>query len=81
MSDRDLNDVLDIEKSYMTEENKKPLHKTRFMIDELGNLQSKGQGIEGFETILTTGLGQGHQFTLILQTLQQRKGVYGDIED
>lgn len=69
MSDRDLNDVLDIEKSHMIKENKNLLHKTGFMIDELGNLQSKGQGIEGFETILATGLGREHQFTLILQTL------------
>ena len=81
MSDRDLNDVLDIEKSYVIEGNKKPLHKTRFMVDELGNLQSKGQGIEGFETILTTGLGREHQFTLILQVPQPLKDVQGNIED
>ena len=69
MGDRDLRDVFDTERPYMTKENQQPPHKARFMVDELGNLQSKGQGIEGFETILTTGLGQGHQFTLILQTL------------
>lgn len=69
MDNTGVNDVLDIEKSHMTKENQKPLHKARFMVDELGNLQSKGQGIEGFETILTTGLGREHQFTLILQTL------------
>lgn len=52
---------------------KKPLRKTRFMLDELGNLQSEGHGIDGFETILSIGLGQEQQFTLILQTLQQAR--------
>lgn len=41
------------------------------MLDELGNLQSEGHGISGFETMLSIGLGQEQQFTLILQTLQQ----------
>lgn len=36
----------------------------------LGNLQSEGHGISGFETMLSIGLGQEQQFTLILQTLQ-----------
>ena len=52
---------------------KKPLYKTHFMVDELGNLQSEGHGIVGLETILSIGLGQEHQFTLILQTLQQAR--------
>jgi hypothetical protein len=39
---------------------------------ELGNLQSEGHGIDGFQTMLSIGLGQDQQFTLILQTLQQR---------
>ena len=73
MNNTGVNDVFDIDKSYMTEGNKKPLHKTRFMVDELGNLQSKGQGIEGFETILATGLGRGHHFTLVTQVPQQLK--------
>lgn len=47
------------------------LFKTRFMLDELGNLQSEGHGIAGFQTMLSIGLGQEQQFTLILQTLQQ----------
>lgn len=38
----------------------------------LMNLQSEGHGISGFETMLSIGLGQEQQFTLILQTLQQR---------
>ena len=65
----------------MTKENQKPLYKTRFMLDELGNLQSEGHGISGFETMLSIGLGQEQQFTLILQTLQQLKDVYGDSVD
>jgi hypothetical protein len=65
----------------MTKSNQKPLYKTRFMLDELGNLQAEGHGIAGFETMLSIGLGQEQQFTLILQTLQQLKDVYGDSVD
>ena len=72
---------LNFDKSYMTKSNQKPLFKTRFMLDELGNLQSEGHGISGFETMLSIGLGQEQQFTLILQTLQQLKSVYGDDVD
>lgn len=72
---------LNFEQSYMTKSNQKPLYKTRFMLDELGNLQSEGHGINGFETMLSIGLGQEQQFTLILQTLQQLRDVYGDSVD
>ena len=65
----------------MTKSNQKPLYKTRFMLDELGNLQSEGHGIAGFETMLSIGLGQEQQFTLILQTLQQLRDVYGESVD
>ena len=41
------------------------------------NLQSEGHGISGFATMLSIGLGQDQQFTLILQTLQQLRDVYG----
>ena len=68
---------LNFDKSYMTKSNQKPLYKTRFMLDELGNLQSEGHGISGFATMLSIGLGQEQQFTLILQTLQQLRDVYG----
>ena len=68
---------MNFDKSYMTKSNQKPLYKTRYMLDELGNLQSEGHGIAGFETMLSIGLGQEQQFTLILQTLQQLKDVYG----
>lgn len=72
---------LNFESSYMTKENQKPLYKTRYMLDELGNLQSEGHGISGFETMLSIGLGQDQQFTLILQTLQQLRDVYGESVD
>ena len=72
---------LNFEQSYMTKSSQKPLYKTRFMLDELGNLQSEGHGISGFETMLSIGLGQEQQFTLILQTLQQLRSVYGDDVD
>lgn len=72
---------LNFDKSYMTKSNQKPLYKTRFMLDELGNLQSDGHGISGLATMLSIGLGQEQQFTLILQTLQQLRDVYGDSVD
>ena len=72
---------LNFDKSYMTKSSQKPLYKTRFMLDELGNLQSEGHGISGFETMLSIGLGQEQQFTLILQTLQQLRDVYGESVD
>lgn len=72
---------LNFDKSYMTKSNQKPLYKTRFMLDELGNLQSEGHGIAGFETMLSIGLGQEQQFTVILQTLQQLRDVYGESVD
>ena len=72
---------LNFEQSYMTKANQKPLYKTRFMLDELGNLKSDGHGIENLETMLSIGLGQDQQFTLILQNLQQLRDVYGDSVD
>lgn len=72
---------LNFDQSYMTKENQKPLYKTRFMLDELGNLQNDGHGIAGFETMLSIGLGQEQQFTLILQTMEQLRAVYGDSVD
>lgn len=63
---------LNFDASYMTKPSQKPLFKTRYMLDELGNLQSEGHGIDGFQTMLSIGLGQDQQFTLILQTLQQK---------
>lgn len=46
---------LNFDKSYMTKSSQKPLLKTRFMLDELGNLQSEGHGISGFATMLSIG--------------------------
>lgn len=51
------------------------------MLDELGNLQSEGHGIANFQTMLSIGLGQEQQFTIILQTLQQLRDVYGESVD
>ncbi|WP_327357873.1 type IV secretory system conjugative DNA transfer family protein [Streptomyces sp. NBC_01304] len=69
------------DQAYMTKSDQKPLYRTRYMLDELGNLQSEGKGIDGFETMLSIGLGQEQQFTLILQTLQQLRDVYGESVD
>ena len=52
---------LNFDKSYMTKSSQKPLYKTRFMLDELGNLQSDGHGIQNFATMLSIGLGQEQQ--------------------
>lgn len=72
---------LNFDQSYMTKSNQKPLYKTRYLLDEVGNLQSDGAGISGLETMLSIGLGQDQQFTLVLQTLQQLRDVYGDSVD
>lgn len=72
---------VNFEGSYLTKENQKPLYKTRYMLDEVGNLQSEGNGIPALQTMLSIGLGQDQQFTLILQTLQQLRDVYGDSVD
>lgn len=48
---------------------------------EVTNLQSEGHGIANLPTMLSIGLGQDQQFTLILQTLQQLRDVYGDTSD
>jgi len=51
------------------------------MLDELGNLQSEGHGIQGLQTDLSIGLGQEQQFTLILQTLQQKIIFFNNIRN
>ena len=72
---------LNLGQSYLTKANQAPLYKTRYMLDELGNLRSEGHGIQGLQTYLSIGLSAGQQFTLILQTLQQLRDVYGDSVD
>lgn len=72
---------MSFDKSYITKPNQKPLYKNKFMLDEVGNLSSNGNGIPNLETYLSIGLGQDQIFTLVLQTLQQLKDVYGDSAD
>jgi hypothetical protein len=74
-----LRDMVDLnfEAAYMTRTNQKPDYGTKFMLDEIGNLQSEGSGLRGLETLLSIGLGQNQQFHLILQSLQQLTEVYG----
>lgn len=72
---------VNFESSYLTKSTQKPLYKTRYMLDEVGNLQSEGNGIPALQTMLSIGLGQDQQFTLILQTLQQLRDVYGESVD
>lgn len=54
---------VNFESSYLTKENQKPLYKTRYMLDEVGNLQSEGNGIPALQTMLSIGLGQDQQFS------------------
>ena len=68
---------LNFDKSYLTKASQKPLYKTRYLLDELGNLESNGVGIDSFQTLLSIGLGQEQIFLLVLQTLQQLRDVYG----
>lgn len=72
---------VNFDQSYTAKPDQKPLYATRFMLDELGNLQSEGKGISNFETLLSIGLGQSQFFTIILQTIQQLLNVYGDDSD
>lgn len=72
---------LNVESSYTTKASQKPLYTTSYMLDELGNLESEGKGINGFATMLSIGLGQSQQFTLVLQTMQQLKDLYGEKVD
>lgn len=67
--------------SYITKASGKPFYKTRSILDELGNMQFDGNGIPNFQTKLSIGLGQGQEYTMILQTLQQLRDVYGDSVD
>lgn len=48
---------VNFESSYLTKENQKPLYRTRYMLDEVGNLQSEGNGIPALQTMLSIGLG------------------------
>lgn len=67
--------------SYLTKASGKPFYKTRSVLDELGNMQFNGNGIPAFQTKLSIGLGQGQEYTMILQTLQQLRDVYGESVD
>lgn len=69
---------MQVDKAYLTKANQKPMLKTRYMLDEVGNLQSEGGGIPFLQTKESIGLGQEQQYTLILQTFQQLKDVYGE---
>jgi hypothetical protein len=63
--------------AYLTKTEQKPLYGTNYMLDELGNLQSDGHGINDLETLLSIGLSADQRFHLILQTMQQLEAVYG----
>ncbi len=60
-----------MESAIRTARNQKPLYGTRYMLDELGNLQSDGQGIPKLVIMFIVSGFKAQQFTLILQTMQQ----------
>ena len=72
---------MSVENAYLSKDNGKPLLKTKYILDELGNLVYNGSGIQDFATKLSIGLAQGQEFTLIFQTLQQILDVYGQTAD
>lgn len=54
---------INFDMSYMTKSSQKPQVGTRYVLDEIGNLQNAGSGIDGLETYLSIGLGQDQQFS------------------
>ena len=66
---------MQVDRSYLTLASQKPLYKTKYMLDEVGNLSSDGSGIPDLQTKESIGLAQGQYFTLILQTLQQLNNI------
>jgi conserved hypothetical protein len=63
--------------AYSKISNQKPFYETKYLLDEFGNMKSDGQGVPNLDTKLSSGLGQGQQFTLILQALKQLENLYG----
>ena len=64
--------------SFLGQSNQKPFYVTKYMLDEFGNMQSDGTGVPALDAKLTSGLAQGQQFTMILQSMEQLKTIYGD---
>lgn len=56
----------------------KPFNVTKYLCDEFGNMQSEGSGVPALDTKLTSGLAQGQQFTMILQSMKQLETIYGE---
>lgn len=72
---------MQVDESYLTLPSQKPYYKTKYMVDEMGNLSSNGSGIPDLQTKTSIGLAQGQYFTFILQTIAQLKDVYGESVD
>lgn len=70
-----------VSESYVTNESGKPHYKTRNILDEVGNMHYNGNGIPDLQTKLSIGLGQGQEYLMVVQTLQQFRDVYGDSVD
>lgn len=54
---------MQVDKSYLTLASQKPFYTTNYMLDEVGNLQSDGNGIPFLQTKESIGLAQGQYFS------------------
>lgn len=50
--------------------------KTKYLLDEFGNIQSEGKGIPEMDQKLSIGLGAGQEFTIVVQALTQIDSLY-----
>lgn len=67
-----------VESAFLGTDDQKPFNVTKYMLDEFGNMQSEGTGVPALGPKLTSGLAQGQQFTMILQSMEQLKSIYGE---
>lgn len=66
-----------LELSYSTKSNTKPIVETKCLFDEFGNIRDNDKGIPALDAIVSIGLGQGLQLTLVLQAFEQLRSLYG----
>lgn len=71
-----------VSSAFLAFSDQKPITITKYLLDEFGNMQSNGKGVPNLALKLSSGLGQGQQFTLVLQSMSQLKTIYSaDVEN
>lgn len=71
-----------VSSAFLAFSDQKPVTITKYLLDEFGNMQSGGKGVPNLALKLSSGLGQGQQFTLVLQSMSQLKTIYSaDVEN